>query len=229
MAPPFIIADEAGRQHALDRIADLDLADKRWEITVKRHRKRRSTKQNNLYHAWVDEVAGHMSDTTGYERAEVHAFFKSNFLEPGGDIQIKGLTARADVTTTTLNTAEMSAYMDTIYRWVSAEFGFALRLPPVIIEEGYDGPPPKSNDADDDWQVIANDIIALIDQAPNRGRLDEIDAINERALIAMKTCAFDLYNRVMDAMERRGFDLDRKNGPAQSPHGEPARQKAGVG
>ncbi|KKK55020.1 hypothetical protein LCGC14_3078760 [marine sediment metagenome] len=135
MTAPFLITDEAGRQHALDRIAHLDLERKQWKVSVKRSREGRTQRQNRLYHAWVDEVADHVSDTTGYEHHEVHAFFKGNFLEPGRDIQIKGLTARADVTTTTLNTAEMSAYMDTIYRWVSAEFGFALRLPPV---KGYD-------------------------------------------------------------------------------------------
>ena len=83
------------------------------------------------------------------------------------------------------------------------------------------------NDADDDWRTIANDIMALIDDAPNRGRLEEIDAIHERALIAMKTCVFDLYNRVMDAMEQRRLEFDRKNGAAESP--EPARLKTGVG
>ncbi len=212
MTAPFLIADEAGRQHALDRIAHLDLdGNKRWDLTVKRHRKRRSKEQSNLYWMWIDEVAGHMSDTTGYEKHEVHAFFKGNFLEPGRDIQIKGLTAKADVTTTTLNTAEMSAYMNTIYRWVSAEFGFALRLPPVMVEEGYDGPAPKqANGADDDWQIIATDIVNLIVVAGDFDRLAEIDAVYEAELTEMQKNAPDHYTRVMEAMERQGEELNSK-------------------
>ncbi len=215
MTAPFLISDEAGRQHALDRIADLDLEGKRWELTVKRDRKGRTLRQNRLYHAWVDEVADHVSDTTGYEHHEVHAFFKGNFLEPGRDIQIKGLTARADVTTTTLNTAEMSAYMDTIYRWVSAEFGFALRLPP---ERGYDGdghaadskPRQQANGADDDWQIMATDIVNLIDVARDFDRLAEIDAIYAAELAEMEKHAPDHYRRVTEAMERQGEQLNRK-------------------
>jgi hypothetical protein len=135
MTTPLIITDEAGRQRALQAIARLDLEGKQWEYTVKRHRKRRSNAQNNLYHAWVDEVVDHLVDTTGYERHEVHKLFKDSFLAPGRDIRIKGLSTPAEPTTTTLDTAGMATYMDQIYRWVSAEFGFALRLPPVM---GYD-------------------------------------------------------------------------------------------
>ena len=211
MTAPFLITDEAGRQHALDRIAHLDLERKQWKVSVKRSREGRTQRQNRLYHAWVDEVADHVSDTTGYEHHEVHAFFKGNFLEPGRDIQIKGLTARADVTTTTLNTAEMSAYMDTIYRWVSAEFGFALRLPPVMVEEGYDGAAPKqANGADDDWQIIATDIVNLIDVAGDFDRLAEIDATYTAELAEMDKHAPDHYSRVMRAMERQGEELNSK-------------------
>ena len=210
MADPFIISDEQGRQKALNVVAHMDLdGGKKWEITVKRHRKRRSKEQSNLYWMWIDEVAGHMSDTTGYEKAEVHSFFKSNFLEPGRDIQIKGLTARADVTTTTLNTAEMSAYMDTIYRWVSAEFGFALRLPPVMVEEGYAGPPPKSNGEADDWLAQVQDIEAAIKLADSQDRLEEVTAIYTDELDAMEKNAPELYARVMDTMEQRALELDK--------------------
>ena len=229
MPAPFIIADEEGRQKALAEIARLDLDDKRWEITVKRDREGRTLRQNRLYFSWVQEVVDHVSDTTGYEKHEVHKFFKENFLEPGRDIQIKGLTARADVTTTTLNAAEMSAYMDSIYRWVNTEFGFALRLPPVIVEEGYAGPPRQANGADDDWGIVAADIIALIDQAPNADRLEEITALRERELTAMEENAPAHYTRVMQAMEVRGLDLDRKDPAAQSPQGDPVQHPLEAG
>ncbi len=217
MTDPFIISDEEGRRQAIDHIAGVDLEGKQWKVSVKRYREGRTQRQTRLYFTWVDEVVSHVSDTTGYEKHEVHKFFKDNFLEPGRDIQIKGLTARAEVTTTTLNTAEMSAYMDTIYRWVSAEFGFALRLPPVMVEDGYGGPAPKqANGADDDWRIIANDITNQIAMAPNFGRLEEITAIYGAELSAMKENASGHYDHVMERMERRGKWLDRT--PAEELH-----------
>jgi hypothetical protein len=227
MAAPFIISDEAGRQHALDRIAGLDLDEKRWEITVKRHRKRRSTKQNRMYWNWCEEVAGHVSEYTGYDKDEIHEFFKQNFL-PGRRIEIEGMEA-VRFTTTKLDTKQMSDYCDRIFRWASVELGLALPLPPEIIEEGYDGPPRPTNDADDDWQTIASDIVKEIGQAPNRGRLDEITALWEAELSNMEKNAPAHYTRVMRAMELRGLDLDGQNPAGQSPQGEPVRQEAGAG
>ena len=66
-----------------------------------------------------------------------------------------------------------------------------------------------ANGADDDWQTIAGDIVALIDQAPNTGRLEEIAAIHGRELDAMKDSAPAIYTRVTRAMERRGEELNR--------------------
>ena len=220
MTAPTIIGDEAGRQRILNEIAHLDLEQKRWEITVKRHRKRRSNAQNNLYHAWVDEVIAELSDFTGYEKFEVKKLFKDNFLEPGREIQIKGMSTLAEPTTTTLDTKEMSEYMDKIYRWVSSEFGFALRLPP---ERGYEGDghatdskPRQQANGDDDWRIIAADIVKLIAEASNLDRLEEITAIYEGEFNDMKDDSPAHYTRVMRSMERRGEELSRQDGTGES-------------
>ena len=137
MTAPFIIGDNEDRRQMLDHIACLDLGGKEWEVTVKRHRKRRSNAQGRLYFGWVEEVVKHVVEYTGYEKDEIHDYFKNSFLEPGREIQIKGLPARRrSPTTTTLDTKEMAEYCDRIYRWASVELGLALRLPP---ERGYDG------------------------------------------------------------------------------------------
>ena len=127
MAEPFIISDEAGRQTILDEIAGLDLAEKRWEITVKRHRKRRTLKQNRMYWNWCEEVAGHVSEYTGYDKDEIHEFFKQKFLTPRV-IEINGETVKK-WSTKNLTTAEMSAYMNKIYAWVTTELGLLLPVP----------------------------------------------------------------------------------------------------
>ena len=132
MTAPFIISDGASRLRALDHITRLDLGGKEWEIAVKRHRKRRSLKQNNLMWMWIDEITPYVSEATGYEKDEIHELFKQNFL-PHIKLEMGGLAANR-WTTTELDTKEMSAYCDRIYRWAIG-FGIVLPLPP---ERGYD-------------------------------------------------------------------------------------------
>ncbi len=152
MTTPTIISDEAGRQKALDDIAHLDLTgDKKWEVSVKRHRKRRSLKQNNLMWMWIDEITPYVSEATGYEKDEIHELFKQNFL-PHIKLEMGDLTAEK-YSTKDLDTKEMSDYCNRIHRWAS-EFGIILPLPP---ERGYDidgrpvvMPPTQANGDDED-------------------------------------------------------------------------------
>ena len=213
MTDPLIITDEAGRQKALNDIAHLDLTGKQWEVTVKRHRKRRSPKQNRMYWNWCEEVAGHVSEYTGYDKDEIHEFFKQNFL-PGRRIEIEGMEA-VRFTTTKLNTKEMSEYCDRLYRWASEELGLALPLPPVMTEERYAGPPMQANGADDDWGILAGDLVVLIKTAASADRLDEITALNVRALNAMEKHAPAHYARVMEAVGSRSEYL---NNPPEKLH-----------
>ena len=221
MTENFIIGTLADRQRMIDRIVQLDL-DKRWEITVKRHRKRRSNAQGRLYFGWVEEVVKHVVEYTGYEKDEIHDHLKNSFLEPGREIQIKGLPdRRRSPTTTALDTKEMSEYCNRIYRWASVELGLALRLPP---ERGYDsdGRPAlpeqaeQANGADDDWLTLVLDLEAAITRAESAGTLDEITANYQDELDSMEANSPDSYTRVMRAMENRGQELD--DPPAKDLH-----------
>ncbi len=213
MTTPIIITDEAGRQEALNDIAHLELDGKQWEVSVKRHRKRRSLKQNRLYFKWCGEVAEHVVEYTGYETDEIHEFFKQNFL-PGRRIEIEGMEA-VRFTTTKLNTKEMSEYCNRIYRWASTELGLALPLPPEIIEEGYDGPPQQANGAANDWDIVAGDLLNSIKAAPSIDSLEEITALNVRDLNAMEANAPVHYARVMEAVGSRSEYL---NNPPDALH-----------
>lgn len=73
-----------------------------------------------------------MSEYTGYEKEEIHEFFKQRFLEPQ-KIEIEGLEA-VRYTTTKLDTKEMAEYTDRVYRWATSELGLVLPLPPVAEE-----------------------------------------------------------------------------------------------
>lgn len=90
-------------------------------------------------------------------------------------------------------------------------------------------PSKQANGQDDDWQAIATDIVALIGQAPSVDRLEEITAIHERELTAMKNSAPGHYTRVMNSMERRGEELNRQDGAGESPERDPARQPIEAG
>ncbi len=232
MRGPFIIADEAGRQGVLTHIRDLELTGKtNWEITVKRHRKRRSTKQSNLYWMWIDEITPYVSEATGYEKDEIHTIFKQSFL-PAIKMEMGGLTGERR-STKDLNTQEMSQYCDRIFRWASG-FGIVLPLPP---ERGYDGDGhaadskshQQDNGTDDDWQIIATDIVNLIVIARGFDRLAEIDAVYEAELTEMQKNAPGHYTRVMEARERQGEELNRKDPAADSARGEPARHTVEAG
>ncbi len=76
----------------------------------------------------------------------------------------------------------------------------------------------------DDWQTVASDIVAQITQASNRDRLEEITALCEAELTAMKDNSPAQYTRVMRAMELRGQELDHPT-PAQ----DAAPQTVGAG
>ncbi len=218
MTEPILISDEAGRQKALNEIAHLDLDDKKWEITVKRHRKRRSLKQNNLMWMWIDEITPYVSEATGYEKDEIHELFKQNFL-PHIKLEMGDLTAER-YSTKDLDTKEMSEYCDRIHRWASG-FGITLPLPP---ERGYDsnGRPlapeqvEQANGADGDRLALVLDHEAAIVLAANGDRLVEVTALYQDELDSMEANSPDSYTRVMRAMENRGQELDHP--PAKELH-----------
>ena len=124
----LIIRDDDIRQRALDFIAGLDL-DTPWELTVKRHVKKRSLEQNNLYHQWVGVIAGE----TGHSHDEVHEWLKAEYLAPRM-VEINGKTQQWRPTTTKLTTKEMGEFMDQVYVFGTSQLG--LMLP--VLEDRYE-------------------------------------------------------------------------------------------
>ena len=124
----LFVRDDDIRQRALDFIAGLDL-DKPWELTVKRHVKKRSLEQNNLYHQWVGVIAGE----TGHSHDEVHEWLKAEYLAPRM-VEINGKTQQWRPTTTKLTTKEMSEFMDQVYVFATTQLG--LMLP--VLEDRYE-------------------------------------------------------------------------------------------
>ena len=89
------------------------------EVTVKKFRSSRSGEQNKYY--WL--IIAKISDYTGYTKDEVHALLGSKFLKDHIDVSEDGVMKRYTVvkSTTSLNTEEMSIYIEEVKTWASQE------------------------------------------------------------------------------------------------------------
>jgi len=126
MKQSHIIRDADTKADALASIANLNL-EKPWRIIIERQTNRRTLSQNSLMWKWLNLVADHVRDHTGYESGEVHELLKKMFLMPK-IIEIGGASTEV-YSTKGLTTVEMSAYMDAIYRWATSELGMILPVP----------------------------------------------------------------------------------------------------
>ncbi len=119
---PYIIRDETGRDRIRDLVGGLDMS-KPWSIIVEPYRKKRSLSQNALYWRWIGLVA----QETGNANDDVHEAFKAKFCPPR---TIKMGDDERDIRSTAkLTTADMQAYMDAVYAFVTTELGMLLPIP----------------------------------------------------------------------------------------------------
>ena len=119
---PYIIRDDAGRDRISDLVAKLDMS-KAWAVTVEPYKKKRSLNQNALYWRWIALVARE----TGNANDDVHEALKAKFCPPR-TVHL-GDEERDIRSTAKLTTAEMQAYMDAVYAYVTTELGMLLPLP----------------------------------------------------------------------------------------------------
>jgi len=123
----YTIVSPGTSTHVQHVIQNLD-SEKVWIVEIKKKTKGRTLSQNALYWRWMGEIAVLVSDDTGYEKDEVAAYFKENFLPPKvvtiGDVekQIPGSTKN-------LTTKEMVSYMDRIDRFCIQTLGISLPIP----------------------------------------------------------------------------------------------------
>lgn len=118
----IIIREERQRQELVKFVMGLDIS-KPWRAEICRYRKKRSLNQNAMYWKWLGIVA----DETGNDPDELHEFFKGKYLVPT-IIQV-GDDRMLYRSTTKLDTVEMSAFMDKVYAFVTAELGILLPIP----------------------------------------------------------------------------------------------------
>lgn len=97
---------------------------KEYDVTVERHKIRRSVPQNALYWMWV----GCIAQETGGDREQIHEELKTMYLPTK---HIRGLfdEVARPMSTTALDTKQFTAYLEKVQTFASAELGIVLPNP----------------------------------------------------------------------------------------------------
>jgi hypothetical protein len=104
----FILRDNAIRDRAIEYIASLPL-EPLLEVDVYKHKKKRTTQQNKLYWAILNELA-----EVSPHSSEVWAeYFKQEFIGIEEKI-VNGRVIKRGISTTTLSTTEFADYVTRI-------------------------------------------------------------------------------------------------------------------
>jgi len=139
-----LLRDERTRQQAHDSLDRLDFKDGRrtYAFSVKIHRRRRSLPQNNLYWMLVAAIA---AESAGYDLAgrvdknqkqAVHRHLRNKFLQKH-KVAVFNEPIYLPQSTTELNTAEFTQYLDDIYEWAREEHGIMLPRPDDLGWESF--------------------------------------------------------------------------------------------
>jgi len=116
------IRTERDKQTAVDYINKLP--DKPYDVNIKLHKQTRTCPQNRLYWMWINAI----SKDTGNEPNDLHEYFGNKWL-PEISVQMPDGVLHKNQSTTQLNTAEFTAYLDKIQIFASAELGIILPNP----------------------------------------------------------------------------------------------------
>ena len=100
------------------------LPDKKFSVEIKQKREIRSISQNSLYWLWLTCIMAE----TGNDKDYLHIFFGKKYL-PKESRVLYGETVEITVSTTSLDTAQFTHYLDRIQQFVSSELGVVLPRP----------------------------------------------------------------------------------------------------
>ena len=98
------------------------------EVTIEKRRKRRTDNQNSYY--WgvvIRTIANECGYRSDEELAAVHAELKKKFLPHNGKLALPQ-------STTTLNTADFTEYIEKVRAWAATELGIYIPDPNEIKE-----------------------------------------------------------------------------------------------
>ena len=100
------------------------LPDKKFTVEIKQKREIRTVSQNALYWLWLTCIMAE----TGNEKDYLHIFFGKKYL-PKESRVLYGEIVEITVSTTKLDTAQFTNYLDRIQQFASSELGIILPRP----------------------------------------------------------------------------------------------------
>jgi hypothetical protein len=122
--PKFKTIGQTGWDAVRQYIERIPADDKRRDVTITLHRVKRTIPQNRLYRLWI----GLIGDETGNNPDDLHEAFKVMFLGTKG-MTIGGTQASIPLSTTTLDTAQFTHFLERLEAWVTSELGIVLPHP----------------------------------------------------------------------------------------------------
>ena len=125
----FKVVNEQTKKAAISYIEKLPEG-KKYSVSVILNRSKRSIQQNSLYWLWLNCI----SSETGNEIDTLHDYFKDHFL--ARRVVVFGEERNAAISTTKLNTAEFTAFLDKVQQFAAGE-GIILPNPEDLYFEQF--------------------------------------------------------------------------------------------
>ena len=125
----FRVVNEQTKAVAISYIQKLQEG-KQYNISISLKREKRSIQQNRLYHLWLNCI----SSETGNEVEDLHDYFKDRFLSR--KVEIFGDEYNTGTSTTKLNTAEFTVFLDKVQQFAANE-GIILPNPEDLYFEQF--------------------------------------------------------------------------------------------
>lgn len=117
------LSDEKSRLSALDYLKKLNLS-KRYTLKITVEKRIRTLSQSRLYWLWLSCI----SAETGNDKDYLHEYFKGKYL-PKDQRVIFGQRVEITISTTSLDTAQFTHYLERIQQFANSELGIVLPNP----------------------------------------------------------------------------------------------------
>lgn len=98
---------------------------KKYDVTISLKREKRTLPQNKLYWMWLTIMA----EDIGTDKNYLHNEFSNRYLDKEEVTGIHGEVIYKPISTTKLNTAQFTKYLDQIQVFASSELGIVLPTP----------------------------------------------------------------------------------------------------
>jgi hypothetical protein len=123
--PSFRIINQATKQAVIQYLNRLPDDGKRRDVSITLHREKRTIPQNRLYRLWLGVIA----DETGYDSTDdLHEAFKVMFLGTK-TVEIGRIEQTIPISTTKLDTAQFTHFLERLEAWAGSELGIILPHP----------------------------------------------------------------------------------------------------